>query len=247
MSFLTLARLLPVILPVILVATVGPPASADRRAASWEEQVQQVSASLEEGQYQQALSAARALVEEMARRSDDGKGRELFGSALANLALAEAGTGEVDEAVWHWSIALAFQPSLAEVDLTGYGEPGELLRRRLAEERAVAIDIGNPEPVSEKPPPGDAKGQQTRPPRKLRARMDPRMSLPKRRGQVVQMQMIIDRDGRLLQPKLLSYSSAGAAFWAAESVRRWRFAPAERAGEPYPVYYHLTVDLGSAW
>lgn len=251
-SFRASARLLPLVL-LLAAGLAATAAEGGRGAKGWDEQLERVTAAIEEGRYGPARSSARALVEEMARlldeasrRGDEAQDREIFGIALSRLALAEAGLGQEDDAVWHWWVAQSFHPGLADADLARHGAPGSLLERRLAAERAAALGGKQaPVPVNASPPYRDAEGREIRPPRKLEARLDPRISLPKRRGQVVEMQMVIDREGRLVEPKLLAYRSPGAAFWAAESVRRWRFAPAELAGEPFATYYHLTIDLAS--
>ncbi len=46
---------------------------------------------------------------------------------MLHRALAEAGLGHRDEALWHWHEALDLDPAFAREDLDGYGAPGRLL------------------------------------------------------------------------------------------------------------------------
>ena len=54
---------------------------------------------------------------------------EMLATALTHKALASAGLGKVDDALWYWYIAQAIYPAAAKLDMSSFGAPGEFLKR----------------------------------------------------------------------------------------------------------------------
>lgn len=60
---------------------------------------------------------------------------------------------------------------------------------------------------------------------------------------VVMLQVIVDTEGNVIDPKILKGLPMGLDQQAVETVRQWKFKPALRNGEPVPVYYNLTINF----
>jgi len=91
----------------------------------------------------------------------------------------------------------------------------------------------------------DGGGGAIEPPKKLSA---PQPRVPRAaRGQRVQglvvMRAIIDTKGHVLCPRVVRGLPYGLTEAALDAVRKWRFKPARRAGQPVAVYYDLTVGF----
>lgn len=169
-----------------------------------------------------------------------------LGAVLTLRALAEAGLGREDDALWYWHLALNLFPGVAGYDLARYGEPGELLR-------------GNP--ISKEPPNGacsspPANGVDCCPscpdgsitPPKVRKK--PLPSYPGgamgfgEEGTLAVM-VLVATDGSVSHPRIVEGLPAPTmAYTVLESMREWDFEPARRNGEPIPFYYHVTTNFG---
>jgi len=57
------------------------------------------------------------------------------------------------------------------------------------------------------------------------------------------VQVIIDRDGKVMDIKVLKGLSHGLTEEAVKAIRRWTFRPATFQGKPVPVFYTLTVNF----
>jgi len=60
---------------------------------------------------------------------------------------------------------------------------------------------------------------------------------------VVMLQVIVDTEGNVIDPKIIKGLPMGLDQQAVETVRQWKFKPALRDGEPVPVYYNLTINF----
>ena len=52
----------------------------------------------------------------------------MLATALTHKALANAGLGKINEALWYWYIAQEISPAIAKSDLSTFGAPGEFLK-----------------------------------------------------------------------------------------------------------------------
>lgn len=192
------------------------------------------------GHYAQALRSARkqlaSLPEDVLthRRSLDD-----LGLAITYLAVAEAGTGDLDAAFWHGQVARALFPAAARCDLAAFGEAGQALRR------PPALPAGSPAPreLDER----SLRGGITLP-EKLRG-ADPRFPNVALRGMEaeVTVRLLIATDGHPAQPKLLRQrGDAVLLFLGLEAVRQWTFKPATVQDQPVPALWPLTVSFAAS-
>lgn len=211
----------------------------------WNNRLQSTRTHLLAGEHQKALDIVVPLQHEMMEGIESGPGvaRSLAITVLLR-ALAEAGLGDMEAAAWDWHTAKALDPSMAEMDLTGFGAAGEALKalppipRDDEAERALeklkeggsqkdsGEKVERPKAVSTKAPkyPGAL--------RKICAQG------------VVELEMILDKEGRAHSPGLKSSKvNPVMALAALEAVRTWRFEPARYKGETVNVYYTLTVNF----
>jgi TonB family protein len=150
--------------------------------------------------------------------------------AVARLALAEAGLGRTEDALWHWSIA---QNLKVDFDPQPFGAPGELLAshpfRRL-DEVPAGLTVRRPE-----------DGGPFSPPRVVEAG---EIKLPGVWGVIprgIRLQAIVDAHGKVVQPVVSQSTSEALTYTVLKALRDWRFEPA-RAGEtPVTAFYELKV------
>ena len=205
-----------------------PPKSlgvADKRLESFEDR-------LRRGEWQAVHAAAHEMVIELVTAgSEDGR----LASALRALALAEAGIGRVDEAVWHWQVVQNLKPGLV-LDPAAYGEAGALLARhklrRPGEAPAGLGAVAAGTLGAGSTPPRKIAGDDPKIPSSLAASGAPRWA---------RLQVVIDTQGRALEPVVLAGRSEAFQWAALEAVRTWRFEPARREGQPVAVL--LDIDL----
>ena len=156
-------------------------------------------------------------------------------------ALAEAGLGRPEDALWDWHVALNFDPSLASEDLGRFGDPGSLLAANpLREPRPTPLADGEAVSVHASPP-----GKLT-PPR-VRQTTRPKFPFGTQffgvRGRVV-VETIITKDGQVIQPRVLEGLDKPTLVCSAlEALRKWVIRPARLNGVPVAVYYALTVHF----
>jgi len=60
---------------------------------------------------------------------------------------------------------------------------------------------------------------------------------------VVLLQVIVDTEGNVSRPQIIKGLPMGLDQLALETVKQWKFKPAEREGKPVPVYYNLTINF----
>src|SRR6185312_2096822 len=159
-------------------------------------------------------------------------------SAVARLALAEAGQGREEDAVWHWYEAQNLQHgALSAADLAAYGLPGELLARhplRQVDEPPAGLSVLRSEDRGVEPgrriagtiPQLPASGTSSA----LTAPLGFRL------------QAVIDSDGRVLAPVVIAGGSPGMTYQVLEALRSWRYLPARKKGLPVAVFRSLTIN-----
>ncbi len=157
------------------------------------------------------------------------------GLPLLLRAVAEAGLGRTEDALWSWHLAASFLPLPAAGTLAIYG-PGP--RRLFAEQPcAVAPEVCGAVAL------GRASGI-TSP----KAMSTPALRLPpKLAGQVgadrFVASLVVDASGRVAGAVMRTGHSAAAGYLALMSLRDWRFEPARRGGEPVAVVYETSIPL----
>jgi TonB family protein len=187
---------------------------------------------LKAGKYAEALKLDDTIIEQMGEHYVSGDAAaQLLAIAVAHKALALAGLGREEEAVWFWHSAIAIYPAIARSDMSMFGAPG----RFLSEHRPEQI-------VSD----AVAKGAHIEPPKTV-TRVEPKYpsaSLRDAAQAAVVVECIIGTDGRVHAPHVTGDIPAPfIAYAALDALRQWRFTPATADGKPISVQYHITMNF----
>jgi TonB family protein len=158
------------------------------------------------------------------------KGGELV-TFVSQLAVAEAGQGRDEDALWHWQEAgwMGCVP-----DASHYGAPGQRLagtsRRKFGQAPDGLVvrylsDDGSPLTPARKISGGEIKlpGTYRNYPRGIR------------------VEVIVDREGRVRQPVVAGSTLDTLTYVALEAMRGWRFTPAQSGAGPVASFYELKV------
>lgn len=194
--------------------------------------VEILDAQLHEGRWEAARDGAVALI---ARNRTTPLASGLA-PAVARLALAEAGLGRQEDAVWHWHLAQNLDRSVLEGKaLTAYGPAGELLAR-------------NPLRRADEAPAGWTILASTDPevkPGRLLSGLAPKLSaqvaaIAAPKG--LKLQAVIDKDGFLRDPVVLGAEIPGVVWEMLEGMRSWRYEPARKGDQPVAVFRSVTIN-----
>ncbi len=200
-------------------------AAQSAAAGMWQNRIAMDARLIRDAKYETASTYIDEVIGDMVERLGSGSdGNQLFATALVHKALASAGLGNVNEALWYWSIAQQIAPDVAKSDLSSFGAPGEFLARH---------------PMADPP-----VGPMTSPPKvvkKVVPKFPPGASRFGIAGDLV-VQVVVDRNGEPTLPKIVRALPAPTlSFVALEALRQWRFAAATNNGEPVPAVFDLTV------
>jgi TonB family protein len=186
----------------------------------------EIDALLRQGDWTAALARLRTedtqLIKSMGR-----------GAWLARVAVAEAASGQRDQALWHWAVSNALVRDLfTDQELSAFGDAGALL----AEHRGR--QPGKAPPGMSIEPPGPEVEQEVKTkgelPQLVQGAWSPREWL--------RLEVVIDEQGRVRDPVVLSARSEEAAYRALEAMRDWRFEPARKRGQPVATLHTLVVN-----
>ncbi|HEX2123008.1 MAG TPA: energy transducer TonB, partial [Thermoanaerobaculia bacterium] len=180
--------------------------------------------------------------------------RDLIGRGLAALDRAESLRADDFESLAYRQLLLREQAKL---------ESDPEVRRKLTDEadavRQRAIDLikarrGTPAPPDETPPPAPPSG--TGPFRvggavkapvvRHDGRVEPVIPEAARNARVsgiVILEVVIDREGRVSDAKVLKGLPFGLSEAAVEAVKQWNFEPGTLNGQPVDVIFNLTVNM----
>jgi len=184
---------------------------------------------LKAGKYAEALKLDEKVIHEMGEYYVSGSATtQFFTIAVVHKALALAGLGRNDEALWQWHTAISLYPAVERSDMTEYGPPGTFL--------AQHPPVSRPEPI----PPGAHVT-----PVKMTKHVEPRFPSQSVNARVegpITVEVIIGLDGKPRSPRVIDTLGAPMLGYAtAEAVRQWQFEPAVVDGKPIEVLYRLTV------
>jgi len=223
------------LLALLFSASVA--SAADPVSESWQKKTRANIQRLERGEHAAALKVANGVVRDMFYRLGPGTTEtQSFSIALTHKALALAGLGRKDEALWNWHIALNLYPGLAKTDLSKFGEAGKLLlantelRKRDDVQRIVE---------------GQTPANVTAP--VLKKRVTP--TYPEAAWQfgvsgITVVEVLVDRDGNIRSPLVLKALPAPTITYATlEALRQWKFEPGRLDGQPVDMVFNLTVNF----
>lgn len=218
-----------------LLASTCLPATAaeDRTLTRWAADLDATAAFLKAGRYGRAVPRLKRLTDEMVQLLGPGTGAaRVLAATISQRALAEAGLGNLDDALWYWHVAIGIEPEFLRSDLSEFGEPGRFLQANSLPPPGPADPAGPPDPFLEAP----------------KARKRPRPVYPagakyfEVQGQLI-VEVVLGVDGRPRYPKVLQPLPAPTlTFVALDAVRQWRFEPARSRGQAVEVHYRLTVN-----
>jgi TonB family protein len=207
-------------------AAAGAPPDVHPEANASCHRVEEIARLLQAGNWEAAVVAARAAI------AGEIEGRQNpFATQVAQLAVAEAGQGRDEDALWHWQVALAMG---WRGDISMYGAPGQRLERsprRRAGEAPAGLVVRRQ---------GDGAGPLL-PARKLGGN---EVTLPggyRRFPRGIVVELIVDAEGRVRQPVVLASTFSALTYAVLDTLRDWRFSPAQSAGEPVASFYELRL------
>ena len=223
-NFKTVTRALA--LSLISIACVTSASAATLSAETWRKAVNENTSNLKKGDYTNSLAAADRVLSEMVKYlGAGGTEDEILATVLTQKALAEAGLGNISEALWYWYIAQEISPAAAKSDLSAFGAPGEYLKRH-------PFAIADPNP-----------GPGTTPARVVKQVVPnfPSGASHFGAGDLI-VHIIIDKNGSPTLPHIVHPLPAPTlSFVALEALKRWQFAPAKQNGESVSFPFNLTV------
>ena len=193
---------------------------------------------LKKANYEKALKIEERLIKDMVPRLGPGDAETKWFSVLvAHKALALAGLGREDDALWYWHVALSIYPAIAESDMSMFGAPAEFLKTHPFQ----------PPPTftftpTVPPPPLPSNVQ----PPKIVKRVEPLYPEGARAFRVSGIAIfacVIDRNGSVRDVVMKkSLPAPTLSYMAMEALRQWKFEPGTVDGKPVDVLFNLTVN-----
>lgn len=213
---------------LVLLLSPSPPADAQVGVspARWWDEVDRVGEVLEAGKWKKAAKRAGELREEVVRRSwRQPDLAQVLAELAFQLAVARANLNQDYEAVWEWHTALNFERmrgrrEIIERDLAPYGRAAELLAAhplRARGEYPPGYDAVDVRPDRDYEPPA--------PPGEFALTCLTNTTATREAVEPVTVEVLVDADGRLRHPVLLSP-------WSHPVVIQWTFDNVVRAS-PY--------------
>lgn len=201
----------------------------------WEKKAAETVASLEQGDYPRAMKTAAWVLDDMIDKIGPGDGStRTFAIALMQKALASAGLGKQDDALWDWHIALSLHPGLRKADLGKFGEPGRFLmaNTEVPRDGDWSRAITEPRPgVREPKPLRQPKPQFPRAAREFHTE-----------GNLI-LEVVITTEGKVTAPMIVQPLPAPSlSYTALQALRRWEFEPGMVDGKPVPVIFNATFS-----
>ena len=207
--------------------------AAEPLAVRWKARIAESSDALKARDHAKSLKISESVINQMMSALGPGDAaKEVFSIVLTHKALALAGLGRQDEALWWWHSALSMHPGMATADLSNFHEAGQFLTSRRERGEAGGPKTKNPNPNIQAP--------------RVKKKVAPQFPGGAQyfgiSGLLV-LEVVITKDGRLHSPKILQDLSAPTLSYAAlDAVRRWQFEPGKMDGEPTDVVFTLTIN-----
>jgi len=191
-------------------------------AQNWRDELAMVDKDLRTQHYQHARKWSIKVINSMCDHLGTGPNAMYsLATAVAYRAMAEAGLQKPDDADWYAHVALALYPKLAQRDWSAYGDVGEWLTSKKHE--------------------GEPTAEADAPVRLPVKKEDPECPLSAIVGayyQPVTVEAVIDADGTVHSPNLISQTNAPTLVYAAfESLKDFQFEPGA------PAKYQVTVNF----
>jgi TonB family protein len=213
---------------LLLMLTVPATAQLEQR---WAQLTKETVDHLKAERYDRALQLSNKMIREMVEKLGPGQAAyDVFGRTLTYKALAHAGLGQQDDALWWWHSVLAIYPAFAKSDLSGFGKAGAFLKANTSVPRegiAKAADANVTAP-------------------RVRKTYEPVFPAGAQWfgiAGVVIVEVVITKEGTVTAPQILKTLPAPTVAYATlDAVQRWRFEPGKVDGRPVNVIFKLTVN-----
>lgn len=208
--------------PLILALTIAASATT-LFAQNWRDELAMVDKDLRTQHYEHARKWSIKVINSMSDHLGTGPAAMYsLATAVAYRAMAEAGLQKTADADWYSHVALALYPKLAQQDWSAYGDVGEWLTSKKHD--------------------GEPTAEADAPLRLPVKKEDPECPLSAIQGayyQPVTIGAIVDADGTVHCPNLVSPTSAPTLIYAAfESLKDFQFEPGDA-----PARYQVTVNF----
>ncbi|HEX3579829.1 MAG TPA: energy transducer TonB [Thermoanaerobaculia bacterium] len=193
--------------------------------ADWRADQAAIEALLQQRRYAEARKASIKLTKHMFDAlGTTAADAEILARTVALRAAAEDGLGNVDDTNWYRAVAKALDPLVVLPPMaTPLPEP------------VAALHVGEP-PVE--------SSEKVMAPQRLRRRDPERPAIVNALGvAMVELEVAIDVDGVVRQPRVVSSPAPSVSFAALESIKQWRFKPGTKDGKPVPVIFRMTYTF----
>jgi hypothetical protein len=180
------------------------------------------------GKYAEALKLDETVIAQMGEHYVSGDATaQLFAIAVAHKALALAGMGNEDEALWYWYAAASVYPAVARSDMSTFGAAGKFL----SEHPPKPVEVRVPKDAQIVPATIVKKVETKYPTRTLQTLVE----------SPVVVEFIVGRDGRAHAPRIVGDIPAPIlAFASLEALHQFQFAPATANGQPIDAPFRMT-------
>jgi protein TonB len=212
----------------------------------WKEKLDQADTFLIEENWVKADKVATSITKKIVGYVTSG-GSEWLGAAATIKAVAAAGSGREDDAIWYWDVARQLFPSVEEIDLSRYGEAGTFLLQcgLPRSDHDKTVRLGDEKDFEELVEQGVLEI-----PKEIKSPLPKFPQARRKRGVevTIELEAIVDEQGRLQRPIIVE--SAGEitmVYSALETLRKWRFEPAKRDGRPIRVLSRLKVNFSTEY
>jgi TonB family protein len=198
----------------------------------WVSTLERTAGMLLRGSHKEALQKLQKLTSEILESSlpqDDSACLLLV--PLLQMAVAEAGSGDHDSALWHWHMAQTLYPDTIMPDVSGYGKLASILTKNMLTPRRFEAC---PEPDEEVTQPVILKAAKPAYPETARRWAE--------RGLLI-VSFKVDADGTVREPRLVKPLPVPLAYAALEAIRSMRFLPATNDGRAVSSDFCLSVHF----
>jgi TonB family protein len=192
----------------------------------WRRDQEAIEAMLQQKQYAEARKASIKLDNRMFDRlGANADASKMLALTVALRAAAEDGLGNADDTNWYRQVAKVLDPQIVLPPMTTpLPEP---------------LDVHHVKEQST-----DGPFAKTEPPESTRKRMPERPAIVNALGNaIVVLEVVIDVDGMVRQPRIVSSPAPSVSYAALEAVRQWRFRPGRIKDKPVPVLFHTTFNF----
>ena len=214
-----LLRVFVILLAVSSMGTAASPRQSIDGPAQWDAILNESRGRLEAGESKPARRMLSRLLSDVLETSPPSDRTDaLLADLLTQLAIAEAGAGAEDDAVWYWQIAQNIVRDVALADLSPFGRPTELLTNNIlpAPPNRCAQPPGSPSSPTVK------KRQEPK---------YPRAALKAGAGGILIVQVELNAKGQPIRPQVLRKLPGAIIYSALRSLREWRFEAKPGTGD----------------